>query len=247
MNRSIAVTYSRQFVPGTVISISKRLMIFAALTLLATVSAPAQNAAFKQKLAAVKQAAAENKVKLHQYQWIETTQLTVKGDQKPSMQNSCQYGPDGQVIRTPLGLPPQQPSGGRLKKRIMEKKEAEMKNYMQAVKGVIGMYIPPDPERMQEAYKAGHVAFNPVPGAVNLIFTNYVKHGDKMTVTFDATAKRITSLNVDTYMGKEKDKVTFKVVMSNLSDGTGYARQTVLNASEKKLTMIVTNSNYQKL
>jgi hypothetical protein len=247
MNHSISVANNKQFGLDIVVSISKRLTILAALALMATVSAHAQNMVFEQKLAAVKQAAAENKGKLHQYQWIETTQLTVKGDQKPSVQNSCQYGPDGHVIETPLGPPPQQPSGGRLKKKIMEKKEAEMKDYMQAVKGILDMYVPPNPERMQEAYKAGNVAFNPLPGAVNLIFTNYAKHGDKITVTFDATAKKITSLKVDTYMGEEKDKVTLGVVMSSLPDGTNYARQTVLNASEKKLTVIITNSNYQKL
>jgi hypothetical protein len=42
-----------------------------------------QSSELQEKLAAVKQVAAENKQKLHQYQWIETTQLTLKGDQKP--------------------------------------------------------------------------------------------------------------------------------------------------------------------
>ena len=52
------------------------------------------------KLAAVKQAAAENKQKIRQYQWIETTQLTLKGDAKPPTKNSCLYGPDGKVQKT---------------------------------------------------------------------------------------------------------------------------------------------------
>ena len=41
------------------------------------------NAALQEKLAAVKQATAENKQKLQQYTWIETTQLALKGDPKP--------------------------------------------------------------------------------------------------------------------------------------------------------------------
>jgi len=40
---------------------------------------------------------------LLQYQWTGTTQLTLKGDQKPPTQNSCRYGPDGQVQKTPIG------------------------------------------------------------------------------------------------------------------------------------------------
>jgi hypothetical protein len=206
-----------------------------------------QNAELQEKLAAVKQVAAENKEKLHQYQWIETTQLTLKGNQKPPTQYSCQYGPDGQVQKTPIGPPPEQPSGGRMKERIIEKKKAEMKDYMQDVKGVLAMYVPPDPQRMQQAYQAGNVALNPVPGAMNLVFTNYAQPGDKMTLTFDTTAKKITSLTVDTYMGEAKDKVTLQVQMASLPDGTNYAQQINLNASAKELTVTTTNSNYQKL
>jgi len=205
------------------------------------------NAALQEKLAAVKQAAAENKQKLQQYKWIETTQLSLKGDPKPPTQNSCRYGPDGQVQKTPIGSPPQQPSGGRMKQRIIEKKKEEMKDYMQDVKGVLAKYVPPDPQRMQQAYQAGNVALNPVPGAVNLVFTNYAQPGDKMSLTFDTAAKKITTLSIDTYMGEAKDKVTLQVQMGSLPDGTNYAQQTILNALAKNLTVTTTNSNYQRL
>jgi hypothetical protein len=222
-------------------------MLAGAVVLVATIPALPQNPELQEKLAAVKAVAAENKQQLRQYQWIETTQLTLKGDQKPPTQNSCQYGPDGQVQKTPIGPPPEQPSGGRLKERIIEKKKAEMKDYMQDVKGVLAMYVPPDPQRMQQAYQAGNVALNPVPGAVNLVFTNYAQQGDKMTLTFDTAAKKITSLNINTYMGQEKDVVTLHVQMASLPDGTNYAQQTVLDATAKQLVVTTTNSNYQKM
>ena len=228
-------------------AMSKCLMLAGAVVLVATIPALPQNPELQEKLAAVKAVAAENKQQLRQYQWIETTQLTLKGDQKPPTQNSCQYGPDGQVQKTPIGPPPEQPSGGRLKERIIEKKKAEMKDYMQDVKGVLAMYVPPDPQRMQQAYQAGNVALNPVPGAVNLVFTNYAQQGDKMTLTFDTAAKKITSLNINTYMGEEKDVVTLRVQMGSLPDGTNYAQQTVLDATAKQLVVTTTNSNYQKM
>jgi hypothetical protein len=228
-------------------AMSKCLMRAGAVVLVATIPALPQNPELQEKLAAVKAVAAENKQQLRQYQWIETTQLTLKGDQKPPTQNSCQYGPDGQVQKTPIGPPPEQPSGGRLKERIIEKKKAEMKDYMQDVKGVLAMYVPPDPQRMQQAYQAGNVALNPVPGAVNLVFTNYAQQGDKMTLTFDTAAKKITSLNINTYMGQEKDVVTLHVQMGSLPDGTNYAQQTVLDATAKQLVVTTTNSNYQKM
>lgn len=212
-----------------------------------SVSALPQSAELQEKLAAVKQAAAENKQRLLQYQWIETTQLTLKGNQKPPLENSCRYGPDGQVQKTPIGSPPQPPSGGRMKQRIIEKKKEEMKDYMQDVKGVLGMYVPPDPQRIQQAYEAGNVALNPVPGAVNLVFSNYAQPGDKMTLTFNTATKKIAALSVDTYMGEAKDKVTLQVQMGSLPDGTNYVQQSVLTASAKELAVTTTNSNYQKL
>jgi hypothetical protein len=227
--------------------ISRRLMIMGMLSLLASVAAIAQNPELQEKLAAVKQAAAENQQRLHQYQWVETTQLTLNGDARPASQNMCQYGPDGQVEKTPLGPPPEQPSGGRLKQRVIAKKKAEMADYMDDVKGVLSMYVPPDPPKMQQAYQAGKVSLNPAGGLLNLIFTDYAQPGDRMTLAFDTHAKKIVSLNVDTYMGQAKDAVTLQVQMAVLPDGTSYAQQTILNATAKQLVVTTTNSNYQKL
>jgi hypothetical protein len=226
---------------------TKRMTIIAALALLASAVAPAQSQELQQKLAAVKQAAAQNKKKLRQYQWIETTQLTLKGDAKPPTRNSCVYGPDGQVQKTQIGPSPEPPSGGRLKQRIIAKKKEEIKDYMQDVKAVLAMYVPPSPQKMQAAYQAGKLSLNPVPGAVNLIFNDYAQPNDKMTLTFDTATKKIAGLNIDTYMGKEKDVVTLQVQMASLPDGTSYESQTVLNATAKQLVVTTTNSNYQKL
>jgi hypothetical protein len=231
----------------TVLSVVRWLMIVGAVMLATTVPANAQNGELQQKVAAVKQAAAENQQKLHEYQWTETTQLTLKGDEKPASQKLCQYGPDGQVQKTPIGPPPQQPSGGRLKQKVIEKKKAEMTEYMNDVKNLLTMYVPPDPQKMQQAFQAGKASLNPAGGVVNLVFTDYAQPGDQMTLAFDTATKKIVSLNINTYMGSAKDAVTLKVEMASLPDGTNYAQQTILNASAKQLVVTTTNSNYQKL
>ncbi|HUO33553.1 MAG TPA: hypothetical protein VMU43_01035 [Candidatus Acidoferrum sp.] len=207
----------------------------------------AQNSEIQEKLAAVKQAAMENKQKLRQYQWIETTQLTLKGDAKPPTENLCLYGPDGSVQKTPIGAPPAPPSGGRVKQKVVAKKKAEMKDYMQDVKALLGSYLPPDPAKMQADFQAGKVSLNPTPSGVNLIFADYAQPGDKMTLTFDTATKKIAGLTIDTYMGQEKDAVTLQVQMASLPDGTNYESQTVLNATAKELVVTTTNSDYQKV
>ena len=221
--------------------------MIAAVALVGTSSLFAQDSAVQEKLAAVKQSMAANAQQLHQYQWIEATQVTLNGEQKPVTENSCQYGPDGKVQKTPLGPPPAPPSGGPLMKRMIEKKQAEMKEYMGDVKGVLALYLPPNPQKMEQAKQAGNLSVNPAPGAVNLIFKNYVQPGDQLTLTFDTTAKKVAQVNVNTFMGDAQDAVTLQVQMASLPDGTNYAQQTVLNASAKNLVVTTTNSNYQKI
>jgi len=218
-----------------------------AMVFLAVGQAIAQNSELKEKVAAVKQSAAENKQKLQQYQWTETTQLTLKGDAKPASTNLCRYGPDGQVQKNLVSPPPEQPSGGRMKQKIIAKKKEEMQDYMGDVKVLLSQYVPPDPQKMQQAYQAGKVSLNPAGGVVNLIFKDYAQPGDQMTLTFDTAAQKIISLNVNSYLGEAKDAVILQVKMASLPDGTNYAQQTVLNATEKKLVVTTTNSNYQRL
>ena len=247
MYSSLAITNGKQSINSAVVQICKSLVMLGAVTLGITLPALAQNPEIQEKLAAVKQAAAENKQKIRQYQWIETTQLTLKGDAKPPTKNSCLYGPDGKVQKTMIGAPPAPPSGGRMKQKVIANKKAEMKDYMQDVKGVLAMYVPPDPQKMQAAFQAGKVALSPAPGAVNLVFVDYAQPGDKMTLTFDTATKKIGGLKIDTYMGQEKDVVTLQVQMASLPDGTSYEQQTVLGATAKQLVVTTTNSDYQKI
>src|SRR5580693_4444228 len=247
MNHTVAMSNGMPTHTRTAVAISKRVIVIGAIALAASVAAIAQNGELQQKLAAVKQAAAENKQQLRQYQWTETTQLTLKGDPKPASEKLCQYGPDGQVQKNPIGPPPQQPSGGRLKQRVIEKKKEEMQDYMQGVRSVLSMYVPPNPQNMEQAYQAGKVSINPAGGLLNLVFRDYAQPGDEMTLTFDPGAKRIISLNINTYMDNPKDVVTLQVQMAMLPDGTSYDQQSILNATAKQLVVTTTNSHYQKL
>ena len=222
--------------------------ILAAAVLVASLPVIAQaGGELQQKLAALKQSAAENQQKLHKYEWTETTQLTLNGDAKPPTLSMCQYGPDGKVQKTPMGSPPAPPSGGRFKQKIIAKKTGEMKDYMGQVKTLLAMYVPPDPQRMQQAFQAGKVSLNATAGTglAALVFKDYAQPGDQMTISFNIAEKKISSLNVNTYMDEPKDTVTLAVQFASLPDGTNYVQQSVLNATAKKLQVTTTNSNYQ--
>ena len=246
MNRRIAVVQKTRTVVGATNRTGVRSMI-GLMVLIAAFPLYAQDTEVQEKLAIVKLAMAANAQKLHQYQWTEVTQVTLNGEPKLPTENSCQYGPDGKVQKTLIGPPPAPPSGGPFMRRIIERKEAELKQYMGEVKGVLSQYLPPDPQKMEQDKQAGNLSINPVPGAVNLIFKNYVQPGDQLTITFDTTAKKVASVNVNTFMGDAQDAVTLQVQMASLPDGTNYAQQTTLTATAKNLVVNTTNSNYQKL
>jgi hypothetical protein len=219
------------------------------------VSASAQmaggsNPEMQQKVAALKQSMAENKQKLRQYQWVETQQITLKGEQKPERVFQCSYGPNGQVQKVPMGNQPQQQGRqGKLRERVVEKKTAEMKDYMQQVQSLLAMYVPPKSELIQQAVQNHNVSIDKTVGSgpTQIVIKNYAKPGDQLTLGFDAAAKKISSINVNTYMDDPKDAVTLAVQMASLPDGTNYSQQTVLNATQKQIQVTTTNSNYAKM
>jgi len=203
----------------------------------------------QQKLMAMKQAAAANKQRLMQYQWVDTSQITLKGEQKPEKVYQCSYGPNGQVQKIPMGAPQQQQEKRGLRGRVVEKKTEEMKDYMQQVQSLLSLYVPPNAELMQQAFQKKNVSLDKTMGSsgVQLMFKNYAKQGDQMTIGFDTTTKKITTINVNTYMDDPQDAVTLSVQMASLPDGTNYAQQTVLNATAKQIQVTTTSSNFAKL
>jgi hypothetical protein len=241
MKRVAKGVYRNRLMRNLILGATAVILCFAFVTSLSAQGNPVQ-----EKFAALKQAAMENQQRLSQYTWTETTQLTLKGDPKPPTQDFCQYGPDGKVSKTPIGPPPEPPSGGRMKQRVIEKKKAEMQDYMGDVKQLLSSYLPPNPQQMQAAQQAGNISLDPAGPVVNLVFSNYVLPGDKMTVSFDPNARKIVGINVNTYMGQAKDAVTLQVQMATLPDGTSYTQQTVLTATAKQLVVTTTSFSYQK-
>jgi len=114
-----------------------------------------------QLVAALKQNLAESQKRLRQYEWIETTAISLKGEEKSRKQQRVYYGADGKLAKVPLGEPPAQAAqgggrrGGRLKERVVENKKSDMQEYMEKAAALIQQYVPPDPAQIQKAKDAG--------------------------------------------------------------------------------------------
>jgi hypothetical protein len=144
-------------------------------------------------------------------------------------------GPDGKPQKTQVGAPPPPPSGGRLKKRVIEKKTEELKRYAQQIAGLVQSYVPPNPERMQQAFWQGSAAFsNTGPDAVRVAFTNYDMPGDSVTLVFNTAQKGIQSVEVSSFLNNDpKDAVTFSAQFAKLPDGTNHMANATVNGENE--------------
>ena len=221
------------------------------LVLLAAWPAEAQD--MQAKVAAAKQAAAQNQQALRQYSWIEKTEISVKGEVKNTKIESCQYGPDGKVQKTLLSEPPKEDEGShhgrrhRVKEHVVAKKKGEMQEEMQAAGALVHQYLPPDPAKIQAAMAAGKITVVPGAGTAALTIADYVKAGDSLVLTLDSAHKGISKIDVNTYLEEPDDKVTLDVQMASLPDGTSHTGAILLSVPGDHIDVKITNSNYQKV
>jgi hypothetical protein len=208
-----------------------------------------------QMVAALKQNLAESQTRLRQYEWIETTSISLKGEEKSRKQQRVYYGADGKLTKTPLGEPPAESAqgggggrrgGGRLKEKVVENKKDDMKEYMEKAAALIQQYVPPNPAQVQKAKDAGNMQVRPpADGKVRVEFHDYVQPKDQMAIDVDAKAALLSALSVATYLEKPEDTVTLDVRFATLADGTSYNAQTTLEAKAKNIRVVVENSGHR--
>jgi hypothetical protein len=210
-------------------------------------ASPDKKELLQQKVAAIKDSIAQNQASLRQYTWTAHTEISVKGEVKNQKDESCKYGPNGKVVKTLTSAPPPEKQMGRAKKRIVEKKVGEMKEYMERAGELIQHYVPPSPENLTAALKAGKADLSKnETQAVQLQFKDYYKPGDAITLEFDPATKKLRKLSVNSFLDEEKDKVTLDVGFQSLPDGTNYVADTLLRADAKQITVKVQNLDYKK-
>jgi len=213
--------------------------------------AKAQGPELQERVAELKESMAKNKMSLAQYTWVEQINISLKGELKKQEHFQVRLGPDGKPQKTSLDPPPEPPSGGRLKKHIVEKKKEEYKEYAEQMKALAQQYVPPDKEMIQQAYAQGNISVIPGGGLpadeIKLVFHNYVKPQDSMTLIFDKAQKQLLSLQIASYMDDPKDSMTLTVEFSRLPDGTNHVSNVIMNGVSKQLNIATQNASYQHL
>ena len=230
-------------------NMKKMCVIGVALVACALIPSRAANAQdLQQKLAAAKASAAKNAQALRSYSWLEKTELSLKGEVKNTKVDSCRYGPDGKVQKTPVVEPPPPEKKRGLKGKIIAKKTGEMKEELESAAALVMRYVPPSPDKMQVVMNAGTASIGQAgPGALTLTFPGYEKAGDALKITFDAAVTALRQISVSTWLEKPDEPVTLTVTMLSMPGGLSYPGNIVLSIPSSKIEVRITKSNYQKL
>jgi hypothetical protein len=240
--------------------IEKQLLVLVTLMVVFAIVpqfAKGQQPAPPERIAEFKQALQQSQAKLRNYEWIETTTVSLKGEVKSQKQNRVYYGADGKLQKVPIGQapappPPQQPQGrrgGRLKAKIVANKKEEMTDYMQRAVQLVHRYVPPDPGMIQFAKDNGKASYRFIEPnkVIELSLKDIIQIPDLMTATLDIKSNAILDVTVSSYLESAQDAVLLRVLFARLPDGTSYSGKTTLDAKAKNISVVVENTGHRRL
>ena len=211
-------------------------------------TALAQQPAAEDRVAALKASLASSATTLRQYEWIETTTVFLKGEQKAQTQERCYYGADGKLQKVPVAAPAPEKKKGGLRGKIAENKKEELSDYMKEAVALVKSYLPPDPAKIDAAKTAGRLSVSPQPGnKVRLTLATYLKPADSLALEMNLADNTLAAANVASTMDSDKAPVSLAVTFAKLDNGAVYEAKTVLDAKGKELRVTIEKSGYRKM
>jgi hypothetical protein len=210
--------------------------------------AQAPQPSVQERVAVLKGTFAASQANLRQYEWIETTVVSLNGEEKSRKQQRCYYGADGVLQKVLVDASPPPPPKPGLRGRIIANKTAELTDYMKSAVSLVKSYLPPDPAKIQASQNAGKVSIQVLdPGKrAQVNFHDYQKPGDNLAIVIDLANNVVAGVGVSSDLDTATDVVTLDAKMGQLNDGTIYTSDTTLNGAAKNLTVTVQNTGYRK-
>jgi hypothetical protein len=212
-----------------------------------TLFAQARNDFIEKKLAAVEKFAAENQASLRRYTWKETVRFLLKGEIRSTWEFSCRYGPEGKIVRTPVGPPPPGTTAGPFAPRTNRGESREdLEMTMRKVRTVVAMYVPPETSNLEQAFQAGRVRTEkPIQGEALLRVADYARPGDTALLDFRTDQRRLVRLQVSSYLDDPSQGVTIDVRYATLPDGTNYPETIEVGEQSTAMRIMIVGSDYR--
>ena len=186
---------------------------------------------------------------LKTFSYQERMQVQLKGETKKVTLSQITHDMSGNEQKTQLSEDPPagaQPSGGRLKQRVVAKKTGEFKEMMQEIAALVKSYAELPPEQLQAALKQGSFSQGQgdMQGAIQILMRNVHQQGDSLTLWIDKEAMLFRrAVIATTYEG---NPVTTTANYAMLPTGQVYMAQAILNYPKKEVVVEIDHLNYQR-
>lgn len=187
---------------------------------------------------------------LKAFSWQQRTQIQLKGETKKVVINQMSYDGAGNQQKVKISEQPEpgqsQPSGGRLKQRIVQKKTDEFKEMLEGIAGLVKSYTEIPHEQLQTAmqkasFSAGEGEMN---GAVQISMSGVIQNGDSFKIWIDRQAMLFRRVAINTTY--EQKPVTVGANYAMLPSGEVYMAQAIVNYPAKQVVVEIDNMNYQR-
>ena len=228
--------------------LSQTIWIASIASVFAAVLAIAQPPGTEERVAAIKQSLADSQVALRGYEWIETTVISRKGEEKSRKQERCYFDAEGKVEKVQENTQTTGKTPRGIRGKVAERKKEEVTDYMKQAVAKIQEYVPADPQRIQRVADAGNLSITPLSGGdrVRLDLHDYLQAGDLFALEFDLQTNNILSAKISSYIDSPDDTISLAVAFATLPDGTNHVSETNLDAPAKKVTVGVKSTGYRK-
>lgn len=219
------------------------IIVMASLAPVATLGA--QDA--KQKFAEAQKA---NTAAARQYTWKSRTELKLKGESKSVKLEQVRYDANGQLLKTPIDTgaqQAQQPSGGRLKQRVIAKKKEEFGELIKGLAGLVTSYAHMPQDKMQAFTQ--NATFKPGQGqdagAIQIAGQPGIAAGDSLTLWVDKSTMLFNRIAINSVYDKEP--VTVGAAYATTPTGLNYMAKATVDYPSKGVQLIVDNYEYKSL
>jgi hypothetical protein len=190
-----------------------------------------------------------NAKQLRQYSFKQRTETYVGGDMKSAKLDEVHYSTSGERVSIPLNEQGAQAEshrrgpGARLAaKKIAEKKE-EMKEYVERLMSLSSRYLSPEPAKLQAAMANAEITTGGGSDQMRITLHNYVKFGDRMTMSFDPATKKPTRTEVHTTM--DDGPVAIVLTYDQIHEGPTYPGKISVRADSKQVEVRVFTYDYR--
>jgi hypothetical protein len=183
-----------------------------------------------------------NGAKLKNYSWSSRVELLESATVQDIRISSVSYGPDNQLQRTVLNDQPSPLPHGFLRKRIAEKKRAEVEKYLLGLNKVLDQYTLPTAGKVLDFVSKATVSAPDANGLLQLNGNDVVMPGDTLTLWVDAKTRQASKIQVSTTF--QGDFIQASASFRTIPNGPTHLEFATAAVAAKNLTLQAHNYNY---